>query len=140
MGRNSRDTAVMAFSFEFRFQWFCDDAGLMRMREHLETRVHIGEGGPCPLSIRGLFRHGKQTCGYHAIKSSRSMLKRCFRFELRQNAIGRFFSSFHFSVGRKFPIILSRISSFFVSAIDGSLGAGNLAKGNGEIFPREKRI
>ena len=87
----------------------------MRMREHLETRVHIGEGGPCPLSIRGLFRHGKQTCGYHAIKSSRSMLKRCFRFELRRNAIGRFFSSFHFLVGRKFSIILSH-SFFFLCA------------------------
>lgn len=51
-----------------------------------------------------------------------------------------FFHPFIFQFRRKFPIILSRISSFFVSAIDGSLGAGNLAKGNGEIFPGEKRI
>lgn len=122
----------------------------MRMREHLETRVHIGEGGPCPLSIRCLFRHGKQTCGYHAIKSSRSMLKRCSA-SLR-TLDGRFFSfllSFYPFIFRpgcernkeevNFPFILSRIPfSFFCARVDASLLL--LAKRNGEIFPREMQF
>lgn len=50
-----------------------------------------------------------------------------------------FFHPFIFRSGGNFQLFF-RIPSFFVSAIDGSFGAGNLAKGNEEIFPGEKRI
>lgn len=138
---------MAALSFEFRFQWFCDDAGLMRMREHLETRVHIGEGGPCPRRFEACLGSANK----RAVTTQLNHRARCLNGALRALRgskhdwkifsfyfflsffFDRFFSLFILSFfsqvtsqeGNKevnFPFILSsRIPFFFCARIDGGL-------------------
>lgn len=105
---------MAALSFEFRFQWFCDDAGLMRMREHLETRVHIGEGGPCPRRFEACLGSANK----RAVTTQLNHRARCLNGALRALRVSKHdwkIFSFYFFLSLSFSIVFSLFSSFHFS-------------------------